>query len=87
MENIRAIRAIFKDAAFDGRANGLRFTRAALIDRYLVIADAIAQNRPNLVDAQRRRVHPTITDVYPSGREAQAIYAWDERPRFSGFNP
>jgi hypothetical protein len=28
-----------------------------------------------------------FTNVYPSGREAQELQPWDERPRFSGFSP
>ena len=35
-------------------------TRVAQIDREDVLADANAQNRPDLVDAQRRRVHGRV---------------------------
>lgn len=40
--------------------NGLRFTRAALIKRDVFLADSNAQNRPDLVDAQRRRVQARV---------------------------
>lgn len=46
--------------ARSGRLNGLRFTRAALIKRDVFLADSNAQNRPDLVDAQRRRVQARV---------------------------
>ncbi len=47
--------------------NGLPITRAALLDREDIVADSNAQNRPDLVDAQRRRVH---------GRVSRQLWYW-----------
>lgn len=40
--------------------NGLRISRAAPIDRDYVVADSNPQNRPDRVDAERRRVHARV---------------------------
>ena len=49
--------------------NGLPITRAAWRDQESVRADTSFQNADNLVDAQRRRVHPTIMAGHDSRPE------------------
>jgi hypothetical protein len=51
--------------------NGLPITRAAFVDRGKVFADHGAQNRPDLVDAQRRRVHGRVGLCH---RSSNALY-------------
>jgi hypothetical protein len=40
--------------------NGLRFTRAASVNRESIFADSDEQNRYDLIDAQRRRVEALV---------------------------
>ena len=48
MANVRAIGALFKEAAFDGRANGLRISRRPCEDTIDRFGKAIFKKRPIL---------------------------------------
>src|SRR5262245_53542182 len=60
LSQLSGVRWPWSARRFIGRSNGLRFTRAALIERDALRDDSILKNRPDLVDAQRRRVQALV---------------------------